>query len=425
MVLTSPSVRFYEGGDLAAWLSASDRSAATIRLVLAQVAQALQYLHGSGHWHADVKLENVLMDRAGNPHLADFELARGELAGSTATATVFAAGGGTADYLAPEGAASDIVAGAAADMFAFGVCAARTFLPAADCPRDGFTLRLPAACDDAAAGLLPFVAELGVVEATERLTAAECLLHPFLSPAAAAEEAARREAEARDAEAAGLARVQLAETDAAAQLQRRREQQARREADAGAALAQRTAAQMEMVEQAETVARQRQADAAAALAQDVAAKEEAAEQQARELRRQEAALGRELQRQQLKEAAARQQLREQQEEQAERVRLSDAAVRRQQHELRGQLQRLGQDQEAVKNSRGDVEAARRRVATQQRDAKTAQDKLQQQQVELRRQQQELQHTRAQQMREPTYWARARPADAAGFTLHAITEQHNR
>jgi hypothetical protein len=39
---------------------AASPASACVHAVL--VAQALQYMHGCGHWHGDVKLENVLMD---------------------------------------------------------------------------------------------------------------------------------------------------------------------------------------------------------------------------------------------------------------------------------------------------------------------------------------------------------------------------
>jgi serine/threonine protein kinase len=120
------------------------------------------------------------------PFLTDFELSGGGVAGA-ATATKF--GGGTADYLAPEGEPSP-----AADMYAFGVCAVKACLPAGGCTLGPGRLALPDECDEQ---LRAIATALLSREPAARPTANETLAHPFLSPAAATAAAMRREAEVR------------------------------------------------------------------------------------------------------------------------------------------------------------------------------------------------------------------------------------
>jgi serine/threonine protein kinase len=81
------------------------------------VASALAYVHRAGIVHRDVKPANILIDRDGAPHLADFGIAR--LVGSTGmTATGLALG--TPAYLAPEQVQGDRI-GPEADVYALGL----------------------------------------------------------------------------------------------------------------------------------------------------------------------------------------------------------------------------------------------------------------------------------------------------------------
>jgi serine/threonine protein kinase len=69
-------MELYPGGSLTQWLKAENRpSEERVRQVGVRIADALAAVHASGVLHRDVKPANILIDRFGNPALADFGLA--------------------------------------------------------------------------------------------------------------------------------------------------------------------------------------------------------------------------------------------------------------------------------------------------------------------------------------------------------------
>ena len=95
------SMKLVEGGSLReddlGFFRANPRAAARL---MATVARAVHHAHQRGILHRDLKPANILLDEAGQPHVADFGLAK-RIDGSsemTLSGTVL----GTPSYMAPE-----------------------------------------------------------------------------------------------------------------------------------------------------------------------------------------------------------------------------------------------------------------------------------------------------------------------------------
>ncbi len=113
------SMRLVEGGTLAQWLARERWPFPRSARLLATVARAIQHAHERGVLHRDLKPGNILLDAAGEPHVADFGLARFADAESDLTLTGTALG--TPAYMAPEQAAGRVKAiTTAADVYGLG-----------------------------------------------------------------------------------------------------------------------------------------------------------------------------------------------------------------------------------------------------------------------------------------------------------------
>lgn len=107
-------VRVYEVGDEAAYIVSQFIRGRTLRQctgshrldfreaadVVATVAEAVHFAHGRGVIHRDIKPGNILMDEAGQPHVADFGLALRR--GATFTISYDGEVIGTPAYMSPE-----------------------------------------------------------------------------------------------------------------------------------------------------------------------------------------------------------------------------------------------------------------------------------------------------------------------------------
>ncbi len=112
------SMKYIEGGTLARDVHRyrADRRAAA--QLVATIARAVHYAHQRGILHRDLKPSNILVDAQGQPHVADFGLAKLVSRESQMTATGMIVG--TPEYMAPEQAASKKDISVAADVWGLG-----------------------------------------------------------------------------------------------------------------------------------------------------------------------------------------------------------------------------------------------------------------------------------------------------------------
>ena len=97
------TMKFVEGGSLANHIARFRRDPRSTARMMATVAGAVHYGHRRGVLHRDLKPHNILIDEHGQPHVADFGVAKRltDDAQMTRTGTVI----GTPAYMSPEQAA--------------------------------------------------------------------------------------------------------------------------------------------------------------------------------------------------------------------------------------------------------------------------------------------------------------------------------
>lgn len=112
-------MKLIEGHNLADELHrfVDDPGAST--LLMATIARAVHYAHQRSVLHRDLKPQNILVDRDGQPHVTDFGLAKPMQGGREVTHTGDWAG--TPEYMAPEQADGEFKnLTTAADIYSLG-----------------------------------------------------------------------------------------------------------------------------------------------------------------------------------------------------------------------------------------------------------------------------------------------------------------
>lgn len=115
-------MEFVEGVTLRQILSKKMLSPAQALHIVPKLCDALEYAHSKGIIHRDIKPENILMDKSGEPKIADFGLAKivkGETVTGSPTHTNLIMG--TPDYMAPEQRESARMVDHRADIYSMGV----------------------------------------------------------------------------------------------------------------------------------------------------------------------------------------------------------------------------------------------------------------------------------------------------------------
>ena len=110
---------YIAGGDLSSLMTSQKLSLDYIVQLISEVGDALDYAHGQGIVHRDVKPSNILINQRGYSLLSDFGLAKlAKSGGSRLTGTGMVIG--TPEYMAPEQGLGETVDGRA-DIYSLGV----------------------------------------------------------------------------------------------------------------------------------------------------------------------------------------------------------------------------------------------------------------------------------------------------------------
>ena len=118
------AMRLISGGSLSQRIKRGRLAPAECARILKDVAEALDYAHGAGVIHRDVKPQNVLLDDAGRVYLADFGIAKMVEASAHMTQTGMITG--TPQYMAPEQALGKSI-DKSIDIYALGIVAYELF----------------------------------------------------------------------------------------------------------------------------------------------------------------------------------------------------------------------------------------------------------------------------------------------------------
>uniref|UniRef100_A0A7S3J1K7 non-specific serine/threonine protein kinase n=1 Tax=Euplotes harpa TaxID=151035 RepID=A0A7S3J1K7_9SPIT len=114
-------MKYVKSGELFSYIKPSGMSEEFVRPLVANLVEALDRVHKSGHAHMDIKLSNVLLDESKAPHFSDFGLAvkvgKDEMLDGNEYCWA-----GTRKYTAPEILQKKMFDPFKADIFSLGVC---------------------------------------------------------------------------------------------------------------------------------------------------------------------------------------------------------------------------------------------------------------------------------------------------------------
>ena len=111
-------MRYIDAGTLKDRMAAGPLDLAEVNRIIRQVGRALEYAHGMGVVHRDVKPSNVLVDAQGDCYLTDFGLAK--MLEASVQLTASGVGVGTPAYMSPEQGQGEKV-DARSDIYSLGV----------------------------------------------------------------------------------------------------------------------------------------------------------------------------------------------------------------------------------------------------------------------------------------------------------------